>query len=97
MTDRINETDIAYVIAQTLNGYPTEGIECADVLYPKPEIGGNPAIVVTARDGSRYGLEVCPILEPHVLPNTPMGGIREAVNSPEARGTSGPAPDSPAR
>lgn len=73
MTDGVNAVDIAYVIAQTLNGYPSEGIECADVLYPNAQIGGNPAVVVTARDGSRYGLEVCPIPEPHVLPNTPMG------------------------
>ena len=73
MTDPITPNDIAYSVAQTLNGFPTEGIKCADALYPNPETPGNPAIVITARDGSRYGLEVCPIPEPIELPETSQG------------------------
>lgn len=73
MSDGVTATDVAYVIAQTLNGFPSEGIECVDVLYPNPETPGNPALVVTARDGSRYGLEVCPIPGPHIIPATRMG------------------------
>ncbi|MFJ3812596.1 hypothetical protein ACIPWE_40335 [Streptomyces sp. NPDC090073] len=69
----VTPNDIAYAVAQTVNGFPTEGIQDALVLYPNPDAGGNPAIVITARDGSRYGLEVCPIQEPYELPNSPTG------------------------
>jgi hypothetical protein len=73
----ITANDVAYIVAQTVNGFPTEGIQSADVLYPHPEVGGNPAVVITARDGSRYGMEVCPIPAPLVLLEGPLGEPQE--------------------
>lgn len=66
--------DIATSVAELLNLFSCQAIEHAHTLIPNPETPGNPAIVITARDGSRYGLEVCPIPEPHVLPERPLGG-----------------------
>lgn len=70
---QITESDIAYAVAQTLNGFSTAWLTNADALLPNPKNPGHPAVVVTAADGSRYGLEVCKIPEPHALPNTPLG------------------------
>lgn len=75
----ITEGDVAYAVAQTLNGFSTAWLTNADALLPNPETPGHPAVVVTAADGSRYGLEVVRIPEPHVLPETPLG---EPVSEP---------------
>ncbi|MFJ2952951.1 hypothetical protein ACIO8H_35865 [Streptomyces sp. NPDC087226] len=66
--------DIATTVAEVLNIFSTVAIDHAAALFPNPETPGNPAIVITARDGKRYGLEICPIPEPQLFPDTPTGG-----------------------
>jgi hypothetical protein len=65
--------DVATSVTEVLNMFSCQTVDHALTLIPNPETGGYPAVVITARDGSRYGLEVCPIPEPHVLPDTPIG------------------------
>lgn len=63
MTDnRISSADIAYLVAQVLNGFRSQkvcaSVECADY---EPELGQ--AVIITATDGTRYRLDVNPITE----------------------------------
>lgn len=65
--------DIATSVAELVNTFSCEALDDALVLIPNPQTPGNPAIVIRDRYGVRYGLEVCPIPEPFVLPETPRG------------------------
>lgn len=80
---QFTQQDIATTVAETLNMFSTQAVDHALVLLPHPETPGNPAVVITARDGSRYGLEVCPIPEPHMFPSGTLQSMTTVPTEPE--------------